>query len=1024
MRNIIFLTVFLIAACAGASDLVTHYLTLDTATQTKPFEMTITRGSTPYLRVKFLNNNAAITNLSDFGAYVFYATNATASSGVSIGASTMTNGTNGYAFFQFTSDQALGIYSNNTDYPATFWAQVVITNTVGKLYDWSQGRIRIRSGGAIEGASTVVLLGAEADPIYNLEKGAFISTNNLTNYVDKTGSTMSGNLTIGGIRLSTGGNVQYDSSDRLELSDRNLYFDWTIFDGGLTLSSNIHGLGFVGTGDGAQLWLKKDSLGIQVKQYFDGETFTFEQTGTNFSGFAGYEFKDGAISVEDGITSSGALTAPSYYLTDGSYWQANDFRIYGTNRYFKQEFSEAAASHTFSIYRISPNVLGGRFFFENAVEFEDVINMGGNAITNGTLENVSAESMTIGSLTLSSNSYLHYDDLRLSAANRHFNMDVTDDGAVNFKLRRISPNTPATSPFIFNNPIEVHTAFESGLPFVRISHTNVQVGTNSFSLDSAGNLADDWDAGGYSITNGTFIGRIRDDYLENFMSPGRLWGGEIIATNGSNITVASGAGFVKEYPCDDLGCIPMSLSDGLGSRLRYVTWGETNLDLASGYNLIYYDAETDGFAAVLKANVATNNLTLGQDFTVGRVYYDATYGVVSRLCGMNQWGKDIRQQVFHEDIHPVEVGSGGVPSAAGLKIGVTAASVWAEGENYFLTSAKSTNDNFYYWYKLAGVFTNYLTNAISAAVFNNSATGLAPIANNKWRADYVYLVHDGSVHVVMGQNEYLSELAAQDAARPTPPDLLAAYGTLIARVTIEKGATSMTLDAVDNVAFSSAAIPDHNGLSGLQGGAASEYYHLTASDYANVTGQVWSASITGAVASINGLDGVIELEPGSNITITTNGQSLVIASTASGGGTSDKTLGGSAVNWSRLSSQASNVTYYTSNSITYLNFDLTDTAGLYTDTRYILASNITFKALYLTGKANGATGTVGVVFKGHNDGATEAEWHVSTDIATASFPLTNVYATLGTYGFYWGITNGTATNDFRVQSAVLMGTWQ
>lgn len=163
----LFFTVCFAAGVASATDLTTHYLTLDTDRQTRPFEMTITRGSTPLLRATILNKNVAVTNLGSFGAYLFYATNATASSGVSITATNVSNGTNGYLYFQFTSNQALGISSNASDYPATYWAQLVITNSTSKVYDWSQGKLRVRPGGAIEGAATVALLGSETDPIYS-----------------------------------------------------------------------------------------------------------------------------------------------------------------------------------------------------------------------------------------------------------------------------------------------------------------------------------------------------------------------------------------------------------------------------------------------------------------------------------------------------------------------------------------------------------------------------------------------------------------------------------------------------------------------------------------------------------------------------------------------------------------------------------------------------------------------------------------------------------------------------------------
>lgn len=173
MKKLVLAALLSACACASHADLVTHYLKLDTAKQDQPFETTITRGSTPLFRIQVMNNNAAVTNLSGYGVYLYYATNAMASSGVRVQGSATTNNTNGYAYIQFTSNQALGIYSNSSEYPATFWAQVVVTNSTGKVYDWSQGRVRIRPGGAVEGAATVVLNGAESDPVF----GSWLATN-------------------------------------------------------------------------------------------------------------------------------------------------------------------------------------------------------------------------------------------------------------------------------------------------------------------------------------------------------------------------------------------------------------------------------------------------------------------------------------------------------------------------------------------------------------------------------------------------------------------------------------------------------------------------------------------------------------------------------------------------------------------------------------------------------------------------------------------------------------------------------
>ena len=360
----------------------------------------------------------------------------------------------------------------------------------------------------------------------------------------------------------------------------------------------------------------------------------------------------------------------------------------------------------------------------------------------------------------------------------------------------------------------------------------------------------------------------------NAAEAGRAWGGMVTATN-ATCYIASGGGYVKVQD-GGLSSIPTSLTNGQGSALQYVSWAATNMTLATGYNIIFWDASAGAFSSCLKADMGTA-FDFTRDFTVGRVYYDAQYGPVARLCGMNRWNKARRVQIFHEQIHPVEVGSGAVASASGLSFSVTSGEVWAEGENYFTTTAKTVTTPFHYWFKTNSVFTYTFaasTTNINVLQYNDitQADGLETMTANRWRVDYVYLVHDGSVHVVMGQNQYVSAALAEQALRPTPPDILSAYGTLIGRITVQKSATTMTLVNNDNVSFASASIPDHGGLAGLQGGTAGEYYHLTGAELIIATNPVHN-SATGRelpnahpTSAITGLDTFI----GSAVT---NGQS-------------------------------------------------------------------------------------------------------------------------------------------------------
>ena len=159
----------------------------------------------------------------------------------------------------------------------------------------------------------------------------------------------------------------------------------------------------------------------------------------------------------------------------------------------------------------------------------------------------------------------------------------------------------------------------------------------------------------------------------------------------------------------------------------------------------------------------------------------------------------------------------------------------------------------------------------------------------------------------------------------------------------------------------------------------------------------------------------------SNATFIGDGSGLTGIS--GGGGASSKTMGGQAANWSILSAQASNLTYGSTSGVTYINFDMVKGGG-YVDTRRILVSNLTFSALYLSGYANGATGTAQVVFRGHTDGGTTGEWHIAATDSVFELQLTNAFAPLGLYTLDWGIVGGTATNDVRINAATLNGVWE
>jgi len=78
---------------------------------------------------------------------------------------------------------------------------------------------------------------------------------------------------------------------------------------------------------------------------------------------------------------------------------------------------------------------------------------------------------------------------------------------------------------------------------------------------------------------------------------------------------------------------------------------------------------------------------------------------------------------------------------------------------------------------------------------------------------------------------------AQDAQVPSLlPDGLDVFGVLIAKIIIEKNDANFTsIEIPFGAQWSTTVAANHNDQGGLQGGTTDEYYHLTNSEYTNLT---------------------------------------------------------------------------------------------------------------------------------------------------------------------------------------------
>lgn len=346
-----------------------------------------------------------------------------------------------------------------------------------------------------------------------------------------------------------------------------------------------------------------------------------------------------------------------------------------------------------------------------------------------------------------------------------------------------------------------------------------------------------------------------EEFLNNQLSAGRLWGG-VISQNGATgkINISAGEGLIKTdsagISCGsgkEFECVPESINDGQGSDVSKVSWDNiSGFDLAGvGYNLVYWDASAGTFAVSLKENFYSE-FDFITDFTIGRVYYDGT-DITIRLCGMNIWNFNRRVQMFGEERFPVERASGLIIGSDGLNITISSGVIWAELVNRFALFEDGNFDssqpdmNFTYWYRDSSSGWNKI-NEQSQLDFTNTywddGTGvLNTLTPNRYGVAWVYVVHDDTVHIVLGQGNYANLEQARVALEPNPiPGLLDAYATFVGKIIIQEGETSASevLSPFLGNNLGQTSVTNHNDLSSIQGGSAGEYYHLDYSDYINL----------------------------------------------------------------------------------------------------------------------------------------------------------------------------------------------
>lgn len=320
-------------------------------------------------------------------------------------------------------------------------------------------------------------------------------------------------------------------------------------------------------------------------------------------------------------------------------------------------------------------------------------------------------------------------------------------------------------------------------------------------------------------------------------------------TNALDLKTTVSAGAVSGFTLTNNGNGTVNISSGIAylrltndpysSIVKYPISAVTNLaltDNANNYVLVDYNAGSPTITVTTNGstiNTQTNSLA----YVISRVGNTLDY---LNLVGQNV-DPNAKLRVRFLNQEGIRRASGAILGFSNRNLTLTS-SVLFSGLIRLNTAAFDTvsPDTFTLVYNNASVWTRTTAQTqVNNTEYNVSGV-LTTMPNNDYRTDYVYLLpnNPSKLYVIMGTTTYNSLTLAKGAPRPSSlPVELQVLGVEVGRLFIQKN--SITISEVQSSFandFIGASVPEHNSLSGLQGGLADQRNHLDNAQVSLVNG--------------------------------------------------------------------------------------------------------------------------------------------------------------------------------------------
>lgn len=194
-------------------------------------------------------------------------------------------------------------------------------------------------------------------------------------------------------------------------------------------------------------------------------------------------------------------------------------------------------------------------------------------------------------------------------------------------------------------------------------------------------------------------------------------------------------------------------------------------------------------------------------------------------------------------LREIEISSGGLVSDPGTRHLQITAGIFYRGINKYETSIFDSSSSgydfeYYYWNPtgegawvkdVGGPYTQ-----IDNANYNlatGEGTGKEALGTNKYTTNWVFMHPDDEHVLVLYGRSHTSLTEAENEEIPASlPDILDEMAALLCKVIVQQGSSDLIFENVKYFTFTPQVVVDHNELSGLQGGQAGEYEHLTSAE--------------------------------------------------------------------------------------------------------------------------------------------------------------------------------------------------